>query len=282
MAMLTNWPLRTTSIFASIFPSGLRNNQVWHLHLGGAAVQRCDNRPGAKENPLTLKFPILLLFLLAAAPRALADDLSRHSIRCDQRDMEYVVYLPPDAKGPLPVLVLLHGAGDQAEHFAQAWRSKARKKQIVLIAPQLPRDRTLEAHIPKILPCLVGSVGNQANLDSHRIYLFGYSMGGYLAYDGALLDSDYFAAAAIHAMGIDDDYASIVEKATRKIPLSISIGDHDQMVSLAQVRKTRDLLRKAGFHVEYKEIFDHSHNYYEISDTINDDVWHFLEGNRLP
>jgi len=54
------------------------------------------------------------------------------------------------------------------------------------------------------------------------------------------------------------------------------------MVSLAQVRKTRDLLRKAGFHVEYKEIFDHSHNYYEISDTINDDVWHFLEGNRLP
>ncbi len=52
--------------------------------------------------------------------------------------------------------------------------------------------------------------------------------------------------------------------------------------SLAQVRKTRDVLRKKGFPVDYKEIFNHTHNYYEISATINDDVWHFLEGYRLP
>ena len=156
------------------------------------------------------------------------------------------------------------------------------KRQIVVIAPQLPRDATLEPHIPKILPCLVDDVRKQAALDLHRIYLFGYSMGGYLAYDAALLDSDYFAAAAVHAMGIDDDYVSIIDRATRKIPIDISIGADDQMVSLPQVRKTRDLLRKSGFHVEYKEIFNHSHNYYEMSDTINDDVWHFLEAYRLP
>ncbi len=125
-------------------------------------------------------------------------------------------------------------------------------------------------------------VRKQATLDPHRIYLFGYSMGGYLAYDAALLDSDYFAAAAVHAMGIDDDYVSIIDRATRKIPIDISIGADDQMVSLPQVRKTRDLLRQSGFHVEYKEIFNHSHNYYEMSDTINDDVWHFLEKYRLP
>jgi predicted esterase len=73
-----------------------------------------------------------------------------------------------------------------------------------------------------------------------------------------------------------------VGRATRKIPIAISIGDRDQMVSLAQVRKTRDLLKKSGFPVEYKEIFDHTHNYYEISATINEDAWHFLEGKRLP
>ena len=214
---------------------------------------------------------------------AQAGDFPRHAVRCDERDMEYVSYVPPVAANrPLPALVLLHGAGDQAENFAEAWKSLAKKKQIVLIAPQLPRDLTLEAHIPKILPCLVDDVRKQASLDPHRIYLFGYSMGGYLAFDGALLDSDYFAAAAVHAMGIDDEYASIVQRATRKIPIDISIGDHDQMVSIAQVRKTRDLLRTSGFPIHYQEIFDHSHNYYEMSDTINNDVWHFLEAYRLP
>jgi poly(3-hydroxybutyrate) depolymerase len=227
--------------------------------------------------PLTL-----FAFSFSLSPPAFATEFPRHARRCDGRDMEYVVYVPTNATGPLPVLMLLHGAGDEAENFIGAWKSFAQKKQIVLIAPQLPRDRTLEDHIPKILPCLVEDVRKQANLDSHRIYLFGYSMGGYLAYDGALIDSDYFAAAAVHAMGIDDDYVSIVHRATRKIPLSISIGDRDQMVSLAQVRKTRDLLKKSGFPIEYKEMFDHSHNYYEISATINDDVWRFLEKYRLP
>jgi predicted esterase len=232
---------------------------------------------------LSARWALLTFFACAFSLPALASDFTHHAIRCDQRDMDYLAYVPADAGNKaLPVLLLLHGAGDQAEHFAQAWKSLARKKQIVLIAPQLPRDPSLEPHIPKILPCLVDDVHKQANLDSHRIYLFGYSMGGYLAYDGALLDADYFAAAAIHAMGIADEYAGIVKRATRKIPILISIGDRDEMVSIAQVRKTRDLLRKSGFSVHYQEIMDHTHNYYEIPDTINDEVWRFLEGYRLP
>jgi predicted esterase len=232
---------------------------------------------------LSTRRALVTFFACALSLPALASDFTRHAIRCDHRDMEYLAYVPAEAANqPLPVLLLLHGAGDQAEHFAQAWKSLARKKQIVLIAPQLPRDPTLEPHIPKILPCLVDDVRKQANLDSRRIYLFGYSMGGYLAYDGALFDSDYFAAAAIHAMGIADEYASVVQRATRKIPILISIGDRDEMVSIAQVRKTRDLLRKSGFPVHYQEILDHSHNYYEISDMINDDAWRFLERYRLP
>jgi len=229
----------------------------------------------------------VLLLILAATSWAADNTFSRRVIRCDERSMEYVAYIAPDAKGPLPVLVLLHGAGDQAENFAAAWKSKAKKNHITLIAPQLPRDATLEPHIPKILPCLVDDARKNVTpvniaLDPHRIYVFGYSMGGYLAYDAALLDSDYFAGAAIHAMGIADEYMSIVDQAKRKIPILISIGDHDQFVPLDQVRKTRDVLRKKGFSVDYKEIFNHTHNYYEMADTINDDVWRFLERQRLP
>ena len=249
------------------------------MRLKGQVSIRCGRRC-LGGNFRRMAFLACVLWLVSSANAA---DFGRHSIRCDQRDMEYVAYVPTaTTAAPLPVLVLLHGAGDQAENFAHAWKSLAQKKQIVLIAPQLHRDPTLEPQIPKILPCLVDDVRKQASLDPRRVYLFGYSMGGYLAYDGALLDSDYFAAAAIHAMGIDDQYASIVQRARRKIPIYISIGDRDQMVSLTQVRKTRDLLKKSGFPVQYQEILDHTHNYYEMADIINSDVWHFLEAYRLP
>ena len=53
-------------------------------------------------------------------------------------------------------------------------------------------------------------------------------MGGYLAYDGAMFESKYFAAIAVHAMRIADDYTWILSRAERKTPISIYIGDHDQ------------------------------------------------------
>ena len=43
-------------------------------------------------------------------------------------------------------------------------------------------------------------------------------MGGYLAYDGANVESEFFAAVAVHAMGIADDYRWILSHATRKTP----------------------------------------------------------------
>ncbi len=197
--------------------------------------------------------------------------------------MEYLSFAPPSSGDQgLPVLLLLHGAGDEAVNFIRPWEHMARAKKIVLIAPQLPRERSFEAIAPKVFRCLVEDVKTQVRADPQRIYIFGNSMGGYLAYDGALLESNYFAAAAIHAMGIDDDYVGIVARAARKIPIAIYMGDSDALVSLAQVRKTRALLEKAGFPVRYREIARHGHNYYEISDAINEDAWKFLEGARLP
>ena len=107
-------------------------------------------------------------------------------------------------------------------------------------------------------------------------------MGGYLAYDAAMFDSQYFAAVAVHAMRIADDYRSIVNRAQRKTPIAIYIGDHDQYFSVDSVRKTRDLLRRSGFPVHYVEFLNHDHNYYARSDEINADAWKFLKENSLP
>ena len=83
-------------------------------------------------------------------------------------------------------------------------------------------------------------------------------------------------------MRIADEYSWIVDKAKRKTPVAIYIGDHDQFVSLDGARKTRDLLKKSGFPVHYMEIKNHDHNYYAISDQINADAWKFLRQTQMP
>jgi poly(3-hydroxybutyrate) depolymerase len=223
------------------------------------------------------------LYLLQSPISLAVSDFSRRSVSCEGRKMEYLSFLPPSwSDHPLPVVLLLHGAGDEAINFIRPWEKIAKQEKIALIAPQLPRELSFEASAPKVFRCLVDDVKKLAALDPQRIYLFGNSMGGYLTYDGALLESEYFAAAAVHAMGIDDDYVGIISRAKRKIPIAIFTGDRDELVSLKQVKKTRDLLEKAGFPMHYREIPKHGHNYYEISDPINREAWEFLSAYRLP
>jgi len=228
------------------------------------------------------RYWILLLWLVSAAPLSLAASRTAH---CDGNKQRYAFYAPKGAdrsQQALPVVLLLHGAGDVAENMVDAWQNFAKKNDIILLAPELPRDPKFEKSAPQVFRCVVEDARQSFAIDPARIYIFGNSMGGYLAYDAAMFESQYFAAVAVHAMRIADDYNWIVSRAARKTPISIYIGDHDQFFSEPDVRKTGDLLRKAGFPVRYVELRGHDHNYYAIADHINQDAWQFFVENPLP
>jgi dienelactone hydrolase len=160
--------------------------------------------------------------------------------------------------------------------MVDAWKHLARKQKIVLLAPELPRDPKFEDAAPGILRCVVEDARHTLAIDPQRVYLFGNSMGGYLAFDGAMFQSQYFAAVAVHANRIADEYTGILAHAQRKTPIAIYIGDHDQFFTIASVHKTRDLLLKSGFPVHYVELINHDHDYYALADEINADAWKFL------
>ena len=224
------------------------------------------------------------LCLLCAGPVALgmrAGDVTSKKLSCENARYRYLLYAP-ETKSPLPAILLLHGAGDQPDPMIDAWKHLAKKEGIALIAPELPRVAALESVAPKVFRCIVEDAKQFASLDPLRIYVFGNSMGGYLGYDAAMLQSRYFAAAAIHAMAIAPEYAWIVGRAERKTPVAIYIGDRDQFIPLARTRQTRDLLLKENFAVHYVEIKKHDHNYYAISESINADAWTFLRDKMLP
>jgi poly(3-hydroxybutyrate) depolymerase len=224
----------------------------------------------------------LMLAAMAIAPLSSAKSSSTsRTIHCDGVEYRYQLFTPEKAD-VLPAVVLLHGAGDHADSFVETWKPIAGNKHIVLIAPELPRELKFEQAAPSVFRCMVEDAKQQAAIDPRRVYVFGHSMGGYLAYDAAMFDSEYFAAVAVHANCIDDDYTWILGRAKRKTPIAIYIGDHDQFVSVSRVVQTRDLLLKAGFPVHYVELKGHDHNYYAVADRINEDAWKFLSEWQLP
>lgn len=202
------------------------------------------------------------------------------TVHCETSDYQYLLYAEPHAS-PAPAVLLLHGAGDHAASFIDNWTHLAHREHAVLITPEIPREIKFEPVAPAVFRCMVEDAKQQTSIDAARIYLFGHSMGGYLGFDTAMYDSQYFAAAAVHGSYIADDYVSILDKAKRKIPVAIYIGDSDQYNPLAHVRKTRDLLNKHGFPVHYVEIVGHDHNYYEVAEKVNKDAWKFFAAQTL-
>ena len=227
-----------------------------------------------------MRIASLFLFLLWAIS-CFALDPVLHTVHCGNADYQYLLYAEPHA-GPAPAVLLLHGAGDHAANFIDTWTHLAHREHAVLITPEIPRDIKFEPVAPAVFECIVEDAKKQTAINAQRVYLFGHSMGGYLGFDTAMYDSEYLAAAAIHGSDIADDYLSILDKAKRKIPIAIYIGDTDQYNPVAHVRKTRDLLNKDGFPVHYVEIVGHDHNYYEVAEKVNKDAWKFFEAQTLP
>jgi predicted esterase len=201
--------------------------------------------------------------------------VSTHTVECEHRSNQYQLFAPDSAR-VLPAILLLHGAGGEPNDVMEPWLKLGRKKGIVLIAPVLPRLLSYEAVAPAIFRCVVEDARKLATVDSSRIYLFGYSMGGYLALDAAMYQSEYFAGAMIYANGLSEDYYSIVDHATRRIPIALYGGDRDQVYPIIGERRTHDYLVSRGFKVHYREIEGQEHYYTPVAHWVNQDAWGWI------
>jgi poly(3-hydroxybutyrate) depolymerase len=196
----------------------------------------------------------------------------------------YEVYVPAHAKGrkDLPVLMALHGKGGNGQWSIKVWKDFADEKGILLVAPTLDYSEQLEEEIPALLLVMLDEVHSRWSFDPRRVYLFGHSAGGVCGFDVAMMDSERFAAVAIHAAEIFPTYDWILTRAKRKTPIAYFIGDHDQFFSFAATRRTRDLLEQAGFPLRYVEIPDHDHTYETVAGDLDRQFWTYLSQYQLP
>jgi poly(3-hydroxybutyrate) depolymerase len=222
---------------------------------------------------------------LTLAPAAIAGDkIAKRTLLSDGETRTYYLFVPERAQDkPAPLIIALHGSGHDGRILLEHWQSLAKKEGIILAGPDatVHDGWNMARDSPLLLRDIVDDIKAKYSVDSRRVYLFGHSAGAIHGLKIGVLESEYFAAVAVHAGAFEPEFAAYVHRAPRKIPIAIWVGTNDRFFPLAPVRATRDVLNEQGFNAQLTEIHGHTHDYYGSSSEINKAVWAFLRDKQL-
>lgn len=197
----------------------------------------------------------------------------------------YSLFAPTSAAASsAPLIVLLHGSYGSSAALVSWWTSLAEQEGIVLVGPDA-REREawqLRADGPQFIRAVIEQVAAKHAIDRGRIYLFGSSGGAVYSLTLSMIESQLFAATAIHAGAwrAPNEFRALLY-AKRKIPIAIFVGDKDEYFPLFAVRKTGSALEKAGHPVSITIIPGHRHPYADVALEVNHSAWQFMKAHRL-
>src|SRR5688572_292311 len=228
--------------------------------------------------------PIVASLIASALLSGASQKAVPRTLSFDGQKRAYQLLIPAQASsGPVPIIVLLHGYGGNGQRLLSPWQDLAREQGIALVAPK-SRDAgwaILQGDGPDFFHALIEAVKKDVTIDARRVYLFGHSSGGHQALALGPLQSEYFAAVAVHAGALNPSERRFLQEARRKIPIAMWHGSADDIVPLRMGRETQDLFKSLEFPVTLNEIAGHTHDYYSRSARINAEIWAFLKTHAL-
>ncbi len=197
---------------------------------------------------------------------------------------KYAVYLPKeygdDANG-WPLIVFLHGSGERGSDPAilrgrgpMATVQNEAKLPAIVVAPQCLPNRSWQ---PDAVVHFIEHVASTYHVDRERIYLVGYSMGGFGAWATAAAYPDLFAAIVPICGGGAPDKA----KALADVPVWAFHGAKDDAVPLARSEEIIEAMRRAGGNPKLTVIPDAGHGICESTCQRND-LWNWLLNQQRP
>jgi polyhydroxybutyrate depolymerase len=163
------------------------------------------------------------LVLIAAAGSSKADesDYRTYQLNWQTAQRSYLLHAPPNPGGrTLPLVIALHGAGDNAGHFAaETGFAAPADMQGMMIAvpdgtPNAQGGRTFNAHFccgeavtrqiddVGFIGAVIDDIAGHYPLDRNRVYVTGMSNGGMFAYVLAAVHPEWFAGIAPVAAAI--------------------------------------------------------------------------------
>jgi phospholipase/carboxylesterase len=169
-------------------------------------------------------------------------------------DAESALFVPPTATGPLPLVVLLHGATSYPAQVLPILQGEAERRGILLLAPK-SRDYTWDiirgGYGPDIavLDRLLTEVFDHVEVDPARIALAGFSDGASYALSVGLVNGELFSRILAFSPGF-----LVSGRRGGKPAVFISHGDADTVLPIQRCsRRIVPLLRAEGYQVDYRE-----------------------------
>ena len=206
-----------------------------------------------------LPWPLLIFWIVSGSVLAfrLGYDLKTWSFGSTiavrgTRPYNYLLHLPRGYHdfGKRPLLVFLHGAGEVGKdvnvlreldvfHYANG-TVPANDFPFIVISPVTPRHGWDSRQVVRFLDEFLKDDRYRYTIDTSRIYLTGFSMGGFGTFSVACDFPDRFAAIAPLAGGCDPDKADKL----LTVPTWAFHGDADKVVAFEQTDKMITAMRE--------------------------------------
>lgn len=185
------------------------------------------------------------------------------TIKVDGEDRHYLLHVPPNYDGnkPVPVLLMLHGRGQDGKDFANRshMNDKADKEGFAVVYPDaekwlgIKQLSAWDAHNGLVPPgdhvddvgflrSIIDKTQSQLSVDPNRIYMAGLSSGGMMTYLAATELSDKLAAVAVVSGAMSG------KEPKPKSPLSVisTHGTNDPIIPIDGLSGVPPILAEAG------------------------------------
>ena len=190
----------------------------------------------------------------------------REEIRSEKFPFSFVMRRPEKWDKKLPLVILLHGAGERGNGQDELSRvevhgfskifTEDKNYECVLVQPQCEENSFWVAEIPYILQ-FIDNLCECYEIDESRIYLTGISMGGFGTWYTAMAAPDRFAAIAPVCGGGMAWNADVLT-----MPVWAFHGAEDKSVAVFHSDDMVARMRKHGLDVRYSRF-----------DGVGHDVW---------
>jgi predicted peptidase len=228
---------------------------------------------------------LAVLTVIGARANAQTGFLDR-AVNTDGHLYRYQIYVPVDytSKTAWPLIVSLHGNGRQGTDgirqtgtdFAIHIRENGRPFPALVVFPQAqPGTRWFYPEMEALIMAELRQTIRDFRVDTTRLYLQGYSIGGTGSYRLVLHRPNIFAAMVVVAgrvedgpnytaaeieidgranpfLAASDPFAALAAK-IKHVPIWLFHGDADTTVDVGQSRQLATALERAGAQVRYTE-----------------------------
>lgn len=176
----------------------------------------------------------------------------------------YVAYVPPgyDGSKPMPLLVGMHGCGDDAKNYATwavaPYDTRATQQYIgISLGSETGANHcwSMGGDDDKVLAA-AEDIAKCFWVDPKKVVVSGFSSGGQLAYRVGLEHADRFAGIAIECSSLyaAGDADALLSQAPRKIPIAHRAHTSDTVFPLAKVKADWAKTAAAGFPISTSEV----------------------------